>query len=127
MNTPALAQDQANNSSTAALPLWMAQRAFAALIEDRSADGTANLGAFRTAQLRSAARRTLSTLSADDHASLQRWLSLQLATGGLREADVARNPLARVDATLAANVAAAASRVRDELFAPRTRDGAAAA
>ncbi|HEY0232442.1 MAG TPA: hypothetical protein VGC55_14430, partial [Dokdonella sp.] len=104
MTTPALAENQENASSDAGLPLRFAQRAFAALIEETAAEGTANIGAFRTAQLRSAARRTLSALSADDQVRLQRWLALQLVSHDLQDGGALRNPLSRVDAMLAANV-----------------------
>lgn len=94
------------------LPLRQAQRAFAALIEAGAAR-RAEPGAFRVAQLRGATRRTLSALSADDRARLQRWLALQLATGQAR----AGRALARVDAMLAAQVGNALARTREELAA----------
>ena len=115
MTTPALAQNQENASSDAGMPLRYAQRAFAALIEEMGAQGAANVGTFRAAQLRSAARRTLSALSADDQARLQRWLALQLASHDLQDGGAPRNPLARVDAMLAANVGSALMRTREEL------------
>ena len=60
----------------ASLELRSAQRAFAAVI-----DSHRRVGEFRSAQLRSVARRTLSALSADDRARLADWLSLQIAAG----------------------------------------------
>ncbi|MEP7041613.1 MAG: hypothetical protein ABI843_01035 [Dokdonella sp.] len=117
MTTPALAQNQENASSDAGLPLRFAQRAFAALIEETGAEGATNIGTFRSAQLRSAARRTLSALSADDQARLQRWLALQLVSHDLRGGSPLRNPLARVDSMLAANVGNSLARTREELSA----------
>jgi hypothetical protein len=125
MTTPALAQNEEKASSDAGMPLRYAQRAFAALIEETGAEGARNAGAFRAAQLRSAARRTLSALSADDQAGLQRWLALQLASHDLQEGGTLRNPLARVDAMLAANVGNALARTLEELSS--RRDGAVAA
>lgn len=110
MSTPAVAPNEDFTRYDVGLPLRYAQRAFAALIEA----GRTRVGAFRFAQLRSAARRTLSALSADDHARLQRWLSLQLASGA-QPADA--TPLARVDAMLAAQVGGALARAREELSA----------
>lgn len=83
----------------ASLELRSAQRAFAAWVEER-----AHAGEFRSAQLRSAAARTLSALSADDRSRLSRWLSLQLATRAAGEGDATLNVLSRMDAWLAARV-----------------------
>jgi hypothetical protein len=110
MNTTATAASE-EFPGNAALPLRLAQRAFAALTETRRG----STGAFRLAQLRSAARRTLSALSADDHARLQRWLALQLASAGAQAADALR-VFARVDAALAAQIGAGLARTREELF-----------
>lgn len=121
MSTPTAARTPAGNAF--GWPLRLAQRAFAALLGEPR--GGAPASAFRSAQLRSAAQRTLSTLSADDAAQLARWLALQLATTKARAATHAASRLARVDARLAANVEAAARRAREALFAPR-RDAAAA-
>jgi hypothetical protein len=107
-------------SSEAGLPLRMAQRAFAALFE------AGDRGEFLAAQLRSGARRTLSALSADEQSDLSRWLSLQLATRVTPDVVSAGTPLTRVDAMLAASIAAALPRTREELLA-RARSGAAAA
>jgi hypothetical protein len=107
-------------SSEAGLPLRMAQRAFAALLE------AGERGEFAMAQLRSAARRTLSALSADEQSGLSRWLSLQLATSPACDLVNACSALTRVDAMLAAGVAAALPRTREELLT-HARTGAAAA
>lgn len=108
--TPAQAQMSSITSSEAGLRLRLAQRAFAALLEKADSDVG---GIFHAAQLRSAARRTLSALSADDQARFSRWLGLQLATGTLGE-PAATRALARVDRTLAAGVAVASVRLREE-------------
>jgi len=79
------------------LDLRHAQRAFAALIEAHR-----RVGEFRAAQLRSAARRTLSALSADDRAALADWLSLQLAAADAGERELGL--LARVDMRVVARV-----------------------
>ncbi|MEO6688489.1 MAG: hypothetical protein ABIS07_15915 [Dokdonella sp.] len=107
-------------SSAAGLPLRMAQRTFASLLEG------GERGEFVVAQLRSAARRTLSALSADEQSDLMRWLSLQLASNIACDVVNASSPLARVDAMLAAGIAAALPRTREELHAP-ARKGAVAA
>jgi len=120
MTTPAVAQNQGKASSDAGLPLRFAQRAFAALIEETVTESAGNIGAFRAAQLRSAARRTLSALSADDQARLQRWLALQLVSQDLQDGGALRNPLPRVDAMLAANVGNSLARTREELSAHRS-------
>ena len=101
-------------SSAAALALRLAQRAFAAFIEDAARKRNCG-GAFHAAQLRSAARRTLSALSADDRPRLNRWLILQFAAGVASDGAAARRWLARVDAHLGANVGAAVGHVREEL------------
>ncbi len=117
MTTPALVQNQEKASSDAGLAFRFEQRAFAALIDETGARGSASIGAFRAAQLRSAARRTLSALSADDQVRLQRWLALQLVSHDLRDGGTPNNPLARVDAMLAANVGGSLARTREELSA----------
>ena len=83
----------------ASLALRAAQRAFAASLE-----GARAVGEFRRAQQRSASRRTLSALSADDRARLADWLSLLLAAGDSRDADDAIVALARIDAAVVARV-----------------------
>lgn len=98
----------------ASWPLRMAQRAFAALL-DQAPHRTTSAGTFRSAQRFAAARRTLSALSADDHARLVRWLAVQIGTTAEGAQAVGR--LARVDAVLAAGVAAAALRAGEELHA----------
>lgn len=113
MNTTATAASEPFHGGDVGLPLRLAQRAFAALTEARRGP----TGAFRLAQLRSAARRTLSALSADDHAQLQRWLGLQLASAGAQATEALRL-LGRVDAALAAQSGAALARAREELLSP---------
>lgn len=76
-----------------------AQRAFAALIDSHE-----RVGEFGRAQLRSAARRTLSALSADDRVELADWLALQLAAGARDAAERVLGILARTDAGLLARV-----------------------
>jgi hypothetical protein len=104
-------------AQAASLALCIAQRAFAALIEQRS-----RAGEFRAAQMRSTASRTLSVMSADDRARLADWLSLQIATLPVHDADAVVGMLGRVDAWLAA-------RIRRELpyviaaLAPRAGSG----
>jgi hypothetical protein len=120
MNPPVALMANVNND-TADLPLRLAQRAFAALIEE-PAGNAPNHAEFRFAQLRSAARRTLSALSADDHVLLTRWLALQFAAA----ATSSSQRLGRVDAVLAANVDSALEPMRERLFAGGAREVAAA-
>ncbi len=87
---------QAVGPAPASLELRCAQRAYASALE--------RVGEFRTAQLRSAARRTLSALSADDRARLTEWLTLQLATIDRGHADAMQKLLARIDMRVAAHV-----------------------
>ena len=84
------------------LALRIAQRAFAPLLERDVRHTT-----FRFAQLRSGARRVLSALSADDRVRLTRWLALLCAAAAMDAREVADLRLARIDAALAAGVAAA--------------------
>lgn len=107
-----------------ALALRLAQRAFAALIENGAADRGARLDLFRTAQLRTAARRTLSALSADDRSRLSRWLSLQLAACSARGTERVNAALARVDALFADTIRTVLAQTREELFASGVRHGA---
>ncbi len=116
MIAPAMAKANAPASSAAALALRLAQRAFAAFIEDAARKGSSG-GAFRAAQLRVMARRTLSALSADDRPRLKRWLILQFAAGVASDGALASRWLARVDARLGANVGAAVTHAREELRA----------
>jgi hypothetical protein len=120
MMTAATIALQTQASADVGWPLRLAQRAFAALLDETAAGAPAS--AFRTARLRSAARRTLSALSADESTHLLRWLALQLATVDPLAAARSVPHLARVDAGLASGVEAAARRL-----APRRRGGAAAA
>lgn len=83
----------------ASLELRCAQRAFASAI-----DCHRRVGEFRAAQLRSAARRTLSALSADDRARLADWLSLQLAAAAGHIGEGAFALLERIDIGLVARV-----------------------
>ena len=104
MNTCAPDAGELAASQQASLELRRAQRAFAALI-----DAHRRVGEFRGAQLRSAARRTLSALSADDRARLADWLSLLLVARDSRVADDAigdttMSALARIDVALVARV-----------------------
>jgi hypothetical protein len=95
------------------LELRCAQRAFAAVI-----DAHRRVGEFRSAQLRSVARRTLSGMSADDRAQLADWLSLQLAAGGHDIEDVVFGLLTRIEAGIVARVRRALPR-RVEALATR--------
>jgi hypothetical protein len=113
-------------SSEAGLPLRMAQRAFAALLDGGVRSDTGDHSEFLAAQLRSAARRTLSALSADEQSVLSRWLGLQLATATAHDVVGASSRLTRVDAMLAAGVAAVLPRTREELLM-HVHEGAAAA
>ena len=107
----------------ASLPLRLAQRAFAALIEDVGNDASRH-AEIHLARLRSQARRTLSALSADDQARIARWLALQFAS---RDAgDYARQWVARVDATLATGIEALQASVREALSVRAGRDAVAA-
>jgi len=115
-----------DSSSEAGLPLRMAQRAFAAVLERRARDDAGDGGEFAGAQLRSAARRTLSALSADEQSGLLRWLSLQVVVGNANEIALASSRLARVDALLAAGLVATLPRTREELCA-QAHGGAVAA
>jgi len=81
------------------LELRYAQRAFAALV-----DAHPRAGEFRVAQLRAAANRTLSAMSADDRARLAGWLSLQLAAANRRDEEIVLGLLARIDARLVARI-----------------------
>ena len=105
----------------ATLALRRAQRAFADVLEDEGRGAVH--GPLPRARRAAAARRTLSALSADDAARLQRWLALQLAASGTVDA---AERLARVDAELATGIGALLAGTRDEL-AGRRRTGAAAA
>ena len=124
MTAPASVPIAEPASSAAALALRLAQRAFAAFIDDAAQD-RADANAFRAAQLRSTARRTLSALSADDQPRLTRWLTLQFAAGVAPNNIVASRWLARVDARLGANIITAIARTRDELRAHMSAGNAA--
>ena len=113
-------------SSEAGLPLRLAQRAFAAVLERRNRDDAGDGGEFASAQLRGVARRTLSGLSADEQSGLLRWLSLQIAGRNAGEIATASSRLLRVDAALATGLVAVVARTREELIAP-VHEGAVAA
>ncbi|HEU4664020.1 MAG TPA: hypothetical protein VFS55_08315 [Dokdonella sp.] len=98
--------------SDASLALRIAQRAFAPLLERHVRHTT-----FRFAQLRSAARRALSALSADDRVRLARWLALLCAAVAIDAREVAEQRLARIDAALAAAVTAARTALGERLIA----------
>lgn len=98
--------------------LRKAQRAFAPLLERSAGDTT-----FRFAQLRGAARRSLSALSADDRVRLAHWLALLCVAA---DAHAGEQRLARVDAPLAAVVSSASAALRETLAA-HGEDGAVAA
>ena len=99
MNKCAPGTGESAEFQPASLALRAAQRTLAASLE-----AARDAGEFRKAQLRGAARRTLSALSADDRARLADWLSLLLATGDSRVADREIGALARIDAALVARV-----------------------
>jgi hypothetical protein len=97
----------------ASLALRIAQRAFAPLLERDVRHTT-----FRFAQLRSSARRVLSALSADDRVRLTRWLALLCVAAAMDGREVADLRLARIDAALAAGVAATQAALIEALVAP---------
>jgi hypothetical protein len=101
MSAPSALAADAPPPAWASLSLRLAQRAFAQLVEG-SAHDASRPADIRLARLRSHARRTLSVLSADDQASIARWLALQFASRD----PAAPSPawLARVDAAFAACV-----------------------
>ena len=99
MNTCAPDAGGSASSSPATLTLRHAQRAFAAVL-----DAARRVGEFRGAQLRSAARRTLSALSADDRTELAAWLTLQLAAGAEAGGERVLGLVARIDPGLVARV-----------------------
>ena len=99
MNTCAPETGGSASQSPASLSLRHAQRAFAAVL-----DVARRVGEFRDAQLRSASRRTLSALSADDRAALVAWLTLELAVGAPANREHLLGLLARIDQALLARV-----------------------
>jgi hypothetical protein len=103
----------AQPAAAAPLALRLAQRAFSVVLEWPSRRAGAD--AFRRAQLANGARRTLSALSADESAALARWLALQFASRGDATAARVQAALARLDAPLAAEVAAALGGARRRL------------
>jgi hypothetical protein len=113
MSAPVALAAQDRAPGWASLPLRMAQRALAALIEDVGNDAS-----------RSQARRTLSALSADDQAQIARWLALQFASRDAGEH--AQQWVGRVDATLAAGIEALQASVREALSIRTARDAVAA-
>lgn len=105
----------------ASLALRQAQRAFAPLLEANVGDTT-----FRFAQLRGAARRGLSVLSADDRVHLARWLALLRAATGTDTGNGIGLRVARVDAALGAAVEAACAEAGATIVARRERGAVAA-
>ena len=101
MSAPVALAAEARPPAWASLPLRLAQRAFAALIEDVANDASRH-AEIHLARLRSQARRTLSVLSADDQQHIARWLALQFASR--KAGEQTRQWVARVDATLAAGI-----------------------
>lgn len=99
MNKCAPEAGESASIEPASLELRYAQRAFAALV-----DAYPRVGEFRVAQLRVAANRTLSAMSADDRARLTGWLSLQLAAADRRDEESVLGLLARIDARLVARI-----------------------
>lgn len=123
MGAPGCARPEPASPHAVQLPLRLAQRAFAALLEHAARNHDVAL-TLHGAQLRSAARRALSALSADDRACLVRWLALQIAVAAANPNDSLPE---RVDAILGGHVAAVLARTREELAAPRRAEDVAAA
>lgn len=123
MSAPVALSADDHASAWASLPLRLAQRAFAALIEDVANDASRH-AEIHLARLRSQARRTLSALSADEQAQIARWLALQFASRNTGEQ--ARQWVARVDATLATGIEALQASMHEALSA-RAGHGAVAA
>lgn len=100
----------------AGLPLRHAQRVLAALIEGEGWKRDSTGKTFCMARRRTAVRKALAVLAADDSARLARWLALQLATRAPGAGfDDSRNPLSRIDAAMASAVQGMLARVREEL------------
>ena len=99
MKTCAPEAGESASLQQASINLRHAQRAFAALLETNR-----RVGEFRSAQLRSVARRTLSALSADDRALLADWLALQLVAASHDIGESALGLVARVDMRLVERV-----------------------
>jgi hypothetical protein len=123
MSAPVPLAAHARAPAWASLPLRMAQRAFAALIEDVANDASRH-AEIHFARLRSNARRTLSALSADDQQHIARWLALQFASRNA--GDQAHLWVARVDATLAAGIDALQATANEALSARAGRGAVAA-
>ena len=123
MSAPVALAAEARAPAWASLPLRLAQRAFAALIEDVANDASRH-AEIHLARLRSQARRTLSALSADDQQHIARWLALQFASRNAGEQK--RQWIARVDATLAAGIDSLQATANEALSA-HARRGAVAA
>ena len=104
MNQCAPETGESASVQRASLALRHAQRAFAAMLDAMSSGNARAIGEFRDAQLRSAARRTLSALSADDRAELTEWLALQLAAGSVERRKGALGLVARIDLRLVARL-----------------------
>jgi hypothetical protein len=123
MSAPVALAADACAPAWASLPLRLAQRAFATLIEDVAHDASRH-AEIHLARLRSQARRTLSALSADDQERIARWLALQFASR--KAGEQARQWVARVDAALAAGIDALQASANEALSMRRGRDAAAA-
>lgn len=123
MSAPIALAADARALEWASLPLRQAQRVFALLLEDAGSDAPSH-AEIHLARLRSQARRTLSTLSADDQANVARWLALQFAS---RDVEAWPQPwVARVDAALAAGIEGLRAAAR-ETVSTRAGHGAVAA
>ncbi len=125
MNPPVALFSTESREDSTGLPLRLAQRAFAALIE-RAADASVNPADLHLVRLRNAARRTLSAMSADEQARLARWLALQLATTSMQGTGQSQQRIARVDPALSASVDNALGAAREALLATSSRASAAA-
>lgn len=123
MSAPVALAAEARAPAWASLPLRLAQRAFAALIEDVANDASRH-AEIHLARLRSQARRTLSVLSADDQQHIARWLALQFASR--RAGEQAHQWVARVDATLAAGIDSLQATANEALSARAPHDAVAA-
>lgn len=81
--------------------LRLAQQAFAALLE-----GSRRPASFRRSSLRALSRARLTALSVDDRGRLQRWLTLQFATGSAFAASKGFDSLSMIDPLMSASVRA---------------------
>lgn len=123
MSAPSALAADAPRLAWASLSLRLAQRAFAQLVEDSGSDAS-RPAEIHLARLRSQARRTLSVLSADDQATIARWLALQFASRDVSAPSPAW--LARVDAAFAAGVEGLRANAAEWLRARTDEDAFAA-